>query len=55
MRTAPSDTRRAEVTAQFGGDDGVVVTARLGDVIVLRAGRVGMGVAVSQTSPGACA
>jgi uncharacterized protein YjlB len=27
-----------EVTAQFGGDDGIVVTARAGDVIVLPAG-----------------
>src|SRR5262245_26550170 len=27
-----------EVTAQFGGDDGVVITARPGDVIVLPAG-----------------
>jgi uncharacterized protein YjlB len=27
-----------EVTAQFGGDDGVVITARSGDVIVLPAG-----------------
>ncbi len=27
-----------EVTAQFGGDDGIVVTARPGDVIVLPAG-----------------
>jgi uncharacterized protein YjlB len=27
-----------EVTAQFGGDDGIVITARPGDVIVLPAG-----------------
>lgn len=27
-----------EVTAQFGGDDGIVITARRGDVIVLPAG-----------------
>ncbi len=27
-----------EVTAQFGGDDGIVITARCGDVIVLPAG-----------------
>jgi uncharacterized protein YjlB len=29
---------RGEVTVQFGGDDGVVLTARPGDVIVLPAG-----------------
>ena len=49
-----------EVTVQFGGDDGIVVTARPGDVIVLPAGMVTVSLmfpeplAVKPVAPPAC-